>query len=627
MGRIRLLYLLTVCLVASGWVGLAAQDRYRLQPGDILTVTVLGEPDLTGELLVDPDGFIRLPLVGSLLVAGFTLDDVQSKLSSELSKYLRQPRVSVALKQMGPLSRRVYVLGEVKTPGAFLLPLGGQPTLLDAIGLAGGLTDRADTSRIRLIRSNGQSQTLDLRATLSPVGVGPGLVGIGPGDLIWVPKAFITVTAIGAVAKGGLIQISSGGSLLEAISAAGGVTDPAAIVKVFRGGVEVLRSSWTEVAQEGFPGFPIQEGDTVLVVGQQALGITLAGSVREPGVYDLGGNPTLLTALSRGGPLDLQTPLKVRLLRAGHQVVEVVWDPTAPTPIAELSTPLRSGDLVLVEPFLIRATLVGPVSKPGTHFLRSGATLLDLLAKGENIGVSADLSSATLVRKEQSRQVDLLKILWEGELDANEEVHDGDVLIIPTARKVWVVGAVNRPGSFDYLPNMTAVDAIATAGGPVSAEVADLSAVQISSGTSVRTVNLEQAFRGGPPPIEPIRPGDVIVVPERAKAYVYGGVLKPGAVRVEKGSTVLTILSQAGGPVPDARLDESFLVRVIGDKPVLLRLDLDRALKRGDLSQAPQVLAGDVLFIPTRRRTDPGRIIGLGASVATALFYLSRIGQ
>lgn len=618
------LTLLIVSLMALVSVG---QDRYRLQPGDLLTLTVLGEKDLSGDVLVDPDGFIRLPLVGSLLVAGLTLDDVQKKLTAELSKYLRQPRLSVALKSMGPLSRRVYILGEVKTPGAFLLPLGSQPTLLDVIGLAGGLTDRADIGRIRLIRSNGQSQPVDLRASISPAGVSAGLVPVNPGDLIWVPKAFMSVSVVGAVAKGGIAQISSNGYLSEAIAAAGGVTDPTALLRVIRAGGPVFEASWTDVSRPAFPGFQLTDGDTILVIGQQAVGVTVAGAVRAPGIYDLSGGPTLLSALSRAGSVDLQTPVKIRLLRAGQQALEVVWDPASPTPVTELSTRLQSGDLVLVEPDLVRATIVGPVAKPGTYLLRSGSRLLDLLAKGETVSPIADLSSTSLIRQGRSQPVDLLKVLWEGELEGNVVLEDGDILIVPAARKIWVVGAVLRPGTFDYQPNMTVVDAVAAAGGPVSLEAADLSAVQVSSGNVVRTVNLEQAFKGGPPPVEPIRPGDVVVVPERAKAYVYGGVFKPGAVRVEKESTALTVLSSAGGPIPDARLDDTVLVRVVGDRAVLMRLDLDRAFKRGDLSQAPAILPGDVLYIPVRRRADPARIVGLGASVATALFYLSRIGR
>jgi protein involved in polysaccharide export with SLBB domain len=114
------------------------------------------------------------------------------------------------------------------------------------------------------------------------------------------------------------------------------------------------------------------------------------------------------------------------------------------------------------------------------------------------------------------------------------------------------------------------------------------------------------------------------LVPERAKAYIYGAVFKPGAVRVQDGDTVLTALSSAGGPIPDARLDEARLIRFVDGQAIVMKLDLGKALSRGDLSQAPVMMPGDVLYIPPRRgRWDIGRVAGIATGLATAIYYLS----
>ncbi len=434
------------------------------------------------------------------------------------------------------------------------------------------------------------------------------------------------MSVVGAVEKGGVYFVPVRGTLLDALAAAGGVKEPSANIRVFRNGVELLSVSWTSLLNGETPPLLLQEGDTVLASVPITTGVVVTGAVSRPGTYDLKGNISLLGALAlAGATVEPGKPLRVRVLRQGQEVLQAVWQETT-APVKELAQPLQPGDVVLVEPMVVRATLVGPVRKPGTYYLPVGSSLIDLLAKGEEVLPNADLTGAVLLRKGESKPVDLLSILWESDLTANVELQEGDVLLIPVTRKVWVAGAVLRPGAVEYQPRMTVVDAIGAAGGPVSLEISDLSQVRIVSGNNVQVVNLEGAFTGGDVPTHPLKPGDVVLVPERAKAFIYGAVFKPGAVRVQEGDTVLTALSAAGGPIPDARLDEVRLIRFVNGEAIVMKLDLGRALSRGDLTQAPAMQPGDVLYIPPRRRSqwDVTRVIGVTTSLATALYYLSR---
>jgi len=594
-------------------------EPYRLTPGDVLQITVLNDPNMSGEQIVGPDGFLRLPLVGAIQAAGLTLDELTERLQQALSRFIRKPRVAVTLKQFPASLRRVFVLGEVKTPGVYQLPLGVTSTVFDAIALAGGFTENADLTQVRVFRRDGQSEVCNLQAFQSH-----GLI-VNPGDLIWVPPAFVRVSIVGTVEKGGIYPVPVKGSLLDALAAAGGVKESEATIRVFRNGTELLSVSWARIVSGEVPPLTLREGDTILVSVPTTTGVVVAGVVTRPGTYDLKGNITVLGALAvAGATVEPGRPLQIRVLRRGEEVLRIVWQETA-APTKELGTPLQPGDVVLVEPMVVRATLVGPVRKPGTYLLPSGSRVVDLLAKGEEVLPNADLTNAVLLRKGESVSIDLLRVLWEGEVDANMELQEGDVLLLPATRKVWVAGAVMRPGAVDYQPRMSVVDALSAAGGPTNLEVADLSAVRIVSGNEVRIVNLEGAFQGGSLPTYPLKPGDVVLVPERAKAYIYGAVLKPGAVRVQEGDTVLTALSAAGGPLPDARLDQATLIRFVNGQAIVMRLDVGRALSRGDLSQAPPMLAGDVLYIPPRRRNrlDITNVIGITTSLATAIYYLA----
>jgi protein involved in polysaccharide export with SLBB domain len=602
-------------------------EVYRLAPGDLITITVLGEPLLSGDQLIGPDGTIRLPLIGTVRAAGLTLDELTERLTQSLRRFLRDPKVVIALKQLPPLFRRVYVLGAVKMPGSYALPVGGAATVIDAIALAGGFSEDADMERVRVFQKDGRVMTINLKNFQADGFRGNGMT-LQPGDLVWVPPAFVRVSVAGAVNLPGFHPVPTQTTLLDVLARAGGVKDPSAVIKVYRNGMEILSVPWLKLSEGAVVPIALQEGDTVIAAVKEVAGVIVTGAgVQRPGMFNLVGRVTVLGALSMAGVIaDSRRPLRVRLLRENKEIAQVQWN--SATPAQELLMELQSGDILVVDPMVIKATIVGPVQKPGSYELPAGARVTDLLAKAEGFQPTADLSNVTLVRKEGSRSIDLLQLFLEAKLENDVELQDGDVLLVPAARKVWVVGAVQRPGAIDFQPRLSVIDAISAAGGVRNLDEADLSAVRLVSGEETRVLNLESAFKGATIPLLPVKPGDVIIVPERAKAYVFGAVARPGAVRVKGDDNALTAISEAGGPIPDARLDRAVMVRLVDGKPIVMQLNLEKAIKNGDLSQAPALQAGDVLYIPSRRRTNLlstiSSAVGLATSIATAAYYLTR---
>ena len=195
--------LLVMLIVSSLWVWGVGQtpeavETYRLNPGDHLNITVLGEPLLSGDQLIGPDGTIRLPLIGTVMAAGLTLDELTQRLTQSLRRFLRDPKVVVALKQLPPMFRRIYVLGAVKMPGAYALPTGGSATVIDAIALAGGFAEEADLERVRIFQKDGRVLTVNLK-NFQADGFRLNGSTLQPGDLVWVPPAFVRVSIGGAV--------------------------------------------------------------------------------------------------------------------------------------------------------------------------------------------------------------------------------------------------------------------------------------------------------------------------------------------------------------------------------------------------------------------------------------------
>ncbi|WGR91211.1 polysaccharide export protein [Bradyrhizobium sp. ISRA443] len=112
----------------------AGETTYRLAPGDRITVTVFGQPELSGDVQIDDAGTINLPLAAPIEVKGLTVFECQKRINDRLlaDGILRTPSVGVRIAELRPL----YVLGDVRLPGAYPFRYGS--TTQSAVALAGG---------------------------------------------------------------------------------------------------------------------------------------------------------------------------------------------------------------------------------------------------------------------------------------------------------------------------------------------------------------------------------------------------------------------------------------------------------------------------------------------------------
>jgi polysaccharide export outer membrane protein len=137
--------------------GNVSLPSYRLQPGDLITVSVWKETDLTMEVLVRPDGGFSFPLAGEVDALGKTVEDIRVTLVDRLKRYIPTPVVTVAVKTIG--GNRIFVVGKVNHAGdfAFSRPID----VMQAIALAGGTTAFAAINDIVILRrQNGAQQAL-----------------------------------------------------------------------------------------------------------------------------------------------------------------------------------------------------------------------------------------------------------------------------------------------------------------------------------------------------------------------------------------------------------------------------------------------------------------------------------
>ena len=148
-----------------------------IQSGDVVKVIVYGEDALSGSYTVDPAGYIRMPLVGSLKAAGRTKSDLERDIVRKYAggKFLQEPKATVDVVSYRP----IYILGETLRPGAY--PYSSGLNVLTAITLAGGPTYRASRTSV-LIQHPGETTWQEYPRTSA--------VAIAPGDLIRVPERY-----------------------------------------------------------------------------------------------------------------------------------------------------------------------------------------------------------------------------------------------------------------------------------------------------------------------------------------------------------------------------------------------------------------------------------------------------
>jgi polysaccharide export outer membrane protein len=219
----------------------AVPPPYTSDRGDILSITVWDHPELGGTIVtpasgaaeltsngappqgfvVDHEGRVQFPFAGSLMLSGLTEERARDLLASKLARYIAHPNVT--LRVQAYRSKRVYIDGEVKSPG--LQAINDIPmTLVEALNRAGGLLPTADQSRLVLERGE-ERYRLDMRELVQK-GINPGNVMLAPGDVVRVAsrdesKVFVS----GEVVQPRALTMHNGRlTLNEALGEAGGVS-------------------------------------------------------------------------------------------------------------------------------------------------------------------------------------------------------------------------------------------------------------------------------------------------------------------------------------------------------------------------------------------------------------------
>lgn len=253
--------------------GASSISDYRIGPEDLLEITVFQVEALKTTVRVSSSGYIKLSLTDKIYVTGTTVSELESRIASELEKFIVQPMVSIFVREYR--SQQISVLGAVKDPRVFFV--SGQKYLLDMISVAGGLAPEAGSICIiqtTIAGKAGENEQMEkIVIDLDDIlihGRAELNIPVYAGDIVQVPRSGIFFVD-GAVNSPGEFHLKNKTTLTQALSMAKGLRYEASHsdIRIYRsnGGAErdLLSFDYDAILERKAPDVDLKDSDVVIV--------------------------------------------------------------------------------------------------------------------------------------------------------------------------------------------------------------------------------------------------------------------------------------------------------------------------------------------------------------------------
>lgn len=178
--------------------GTTTSPAYVLTNTDRIRISIFQEDDLSLIARIDSQGRINLPLVGEVAISGLKVGDAQSAIEAAYrdGRFLRNPRVTISVEEYA--AREVSIQGQVRSPGRYPLPIESSMTILELVTRAGGFTDTARGTSVRITRINADGTKRNFEVDVDSLikgrrgaNVQDNSLVLEPGDIIFVPERLI----------------------------------------------------------------------------------------------------------------------------------------------------------------------------------------------------------------------------------------------------------------------------------------------------------------------------------------------------------------------------------------------------------------------------------------------------
>jgi protein involved in polysaccharide export with SLBB domain len=384
-----------------------------------------------------------------------------------------------------------------------------------------------------------------------------------------------------------------------------------------------------------------------LVIKERKLLITVLGFVRKPGTYELPVDANVQTILTEAGGVSRGAQLDKFHIRRGKEIIAFDYKTYMDTGNLELLPILQPLDVVFVpsspltgnvetefDPRMLqpaasgesaedRTTIkvFGEVNTPTVFTYKAGVDFLDVLMRAGGVTRYGMPEQIRIINRDGPRTLNLTRFLETGDTKLLPKVEPGMTIFVPkqidtvkkTATTVYVMGEVQKPGSYEVEGEVTVINVLANAGGPTRfSDRTKMRILRADGGITNFDFVAYSEIKGTKLP--KINPGDAIFVPEKLDqiapswlsvptdkvVHIMGAVNKPQRIEWSEQMTLFDLLANAGGPV--TRADTSriqIMKKRENGRTETVMFDLDKMLaKGGAISSVPKIEMTDVVFVP-----------------------------
>ncbi|MCH7826702.1 MAG: SLBB domain-containing protein [Bacteroidetes bacterium] len=470
-------------------------NSYIFGPGDEIIITLWGETQLVQSLIVSKEGKIYIPDVGLISVNGLNLSEVKTKLHKLLAKSYSsldasgkgRGRTHLDVSTGNLKSVKIYVLGEVNTPGGYTLP--GLSTVFTALYYSGGPSINGSLRDVRVLRQGKVIASIDLYDYLLK-GNQSKDVRLSDEDIIFIPKVGKRVAISGEIFRPSIYELKKGELLSDLIYFSGGLTFNSYFERV---GLERIipfteRDKYTynilnidlkfkSVDELNKSPFNLEDGDVVniqKVNNRYQNKVTINGDVKKPGVYELKEGMTVRDLVYAADSLYLDAFLeKATLTRIlPNEKSKVITfnlkNALAGSPVDNLL--LENRDVVQIfkeQTFFPQRSVVilGEVKNPGSFLRKQNMTLTDLIIESGGLSDFASFKNVEISRLDtlnaeifsQKFTIDLQEDYWNTPRENDFILEDYDKVFIRKdpnkilAGNISISGEVKFPGTYSIL--------------------------------------------------------------------------------------------------------------------------------------------------------------------------------
>ena len=453
--------------------------NYILDFGDTLDIQLIGQKDSINSYSIKRDGTINLSDIGKISIAGLSLDDASSLIKANVSNTYIGTDAYISLTNIRDIS--ILIAGNAYNPGIYTL--NGNSNILHALSIAGGIGEFGSYREINLVRDGQILDTLDIYDVLI-FGKTNSARSLRSGDSIVVQPVKKVVSVESGVLRTGKYELKEDETFKDLLKFTSGINKNADLNSININRTSQGANINIDVDFKKLSEYKVQRGDSLFISEYKINTITLNGSIKNPGTYQLPNGTTLSEAIKYSGGYDSDA-----YVFAGY---------------------LENDD----------AFEINRIAKEKLY----DAFLNNLINTSNTSSASPDAGLGIVI--EQLRDAPVSgRVIAEFDLDmikANPDLdtilQDGDTLTVPSiTQQVFIQGEISNPGAIRYVAGKDIKYYIQNSGGVLqSGDVNNIFIVHPNGETKILDDRSRLSFLAAEDETALIFPGSIIYIPRNA---------------------------------------------------------------------------------------------------------------